>query len=258
LAALLLGYVMLRWFKSTKTDEAIRAAASKIIEPLAFAIAVSETEAEYFRAQNNVPISKFHDGESNVMEIWMGTRLEAISRLWNFGAAKRELIINPETHPRLLDAIIQIRPFLPLREVTGDEIQDSISAICRVYDYLDQLERDLAVPFRSPSGDYPGSISRYASFVLEMQKLYPKWQAFQFALRSNAPLPDIPETIFISLWRDITFRAKMIALCSKLGPSYMATMAALRKKVTEANEDSSPTDSMFVKIRSADDPDRIE
>jgi hypothetical protein len=249
---------MFRWFKSTKTDEAIRAAVSQIIDPLAFGIAVSETAAEYFRAQKNMPISKFHDGESNMMEIWMGTRLEAISRLWNFGAASRELIINPETHPRLLDAIIQIQPFLPLREVTGDEIQDSISAICRVYDYLDQLERDLAVPFRSPSGDYPGSISRYASFVLEMQKLYPKWQAFQFALRSNAPLPDIPETIFISLWRDITFRAKMIALCSKLGPSYMATMAALRKKVTEANEDSSPTDSMFVKILSADDPDRIE
>ena len=89
---------MFRWFKSTKTDEAIRAAVSQIIDPLAFGIAVSETAAEYFRAQKNMPISKFHDGESNVMEIWMGTRLEAISRLWNFGAASRELgseLINP-------------------------------------------------------------------------------------------------------------------------------------------------------------------
>jgi hypothetical protein len=249
---------MLRWFKSAKTDEAVRTAASKIIEPLAFAMTVSEAAAEYFRAQKNMPISKFHDRESNVMEIWSGTRLEAISRLWNFGAAKLELIINPETHPRLLDALIEIRPFLPLREVTGDEIQDSISAICRVYDYLDQLERDLAVPFRSLSEDGPGSISRYASFIFEMQKLHPKWQAFQFALRSKAPLPDIPETIFISLWRDITFRAKMIALCSKLGPSYMATMTALRKKVREANQDSSSSDSMFVKILSADDPNRIQ
>ena len=178
--------------------------------------------------------------------------------MWNFGAAKLELIINPETHPRLLDAIIENQPFLRLREVTGDEIRDSISAICRVYDYLDQLERDLAVPFRSLSEDGPGSISRYASFVLEMQKLQPKWQAFQFALHSKAPLPDIPETIFISLWRDITFRAKMIALCSQLGPSYMATMAALRKKVREVNEDSGSTDSMFVKILSADDPNQIQ
>lgn len=248
---------MLKWFKSTKTDAAIRAATGQIIEPLAFAIAVSEAAAEYFRVQKNMPISKF-GLPSNVMEIWIGTRLEAISRLWNFGAAKLELIINPQTHPRLLDAIIEIRPFLPLREVTGDEIQDSISAICRVYDYLDQLERDLAVPIRLPSESGPGSISRYASFVLEMQKLYPKWQAFQFALRTQAPLPDIPETIFISLWRDITFRAKMIALCSVLGPYYMPTMTALRKKVTDANEDSGSTDSMFVKILSADDPDRIQ
>jgi hypothetical protein len=248
---------MLRWFKSTKTDKGLRAA-SKIIDQLAFAIAVSESAAEYFCAQSNMPISKFRDRESSVMEIWIGTRLEAISRLWNFGAAKPELIINPETHPRLLDAIIEIRPFLPLREVTGDEIQDSISSICRVYDYLDQLDRDLAVPFGSLLDDVPGSISRYASFVLEMQKLHPKWQAFQFALRSKATLPDIPETIFISLWRDITFRAKMIALCSQLGPSYMATMAALRKKVTEANEEASSMDSMFVKILSADDPNRIQ
>jgi hypothetical protein len=248
---------MLGWFKSKSADGAIRATASQFIKPLAFAIAVSETAAEYFRAQKKMPISKFGLPESNVMGIWSGTRLEAISRLWNFGAAKLELIIDPQTHPRLIDAIIEIRPFLPLREVTGDEIQDSISAICRVYDYLDQLERDLAVPIRLPSESGPGSISRYACFVLEMQKLYPKWQAFQFALRSQAPLPDIPETIFISLWRDITFRAKMIALCSILGPNYMPTMTALRKKVTDANEDSSSTDSMFVKILSADDPDRI-
>src|SRR5258708_35877727 len=70
-------------------------------------------------------------------------------------------------------------------------------------------------------------------------------------------IPDIPETIFNSLWRDITFRAKMIALCSKFGPSYMATMAALRKKVMEVNEDLSPIDSMFVKIIFADYLGRI-
>ncbi len=50
----------------------------------------------------------------------------------------------------------------------------------------------------------------------------------------------------------------MIALCSKFGPSYMATMAALRKKVMEVNEDLSPIDSMFVKILCADDPGRIQ
>jgi hypothetical protein len=115
---------MVGWFRNTKTDEAIRATVSQIIDPLALGLAVSEAAAEYFRAQKNMPISKFHDGESNVMDIWKGTRLEAISRLWNFGAAKLELIINPETHPKLLDAIIQIQPFPPLREVTGDEIQD--------------------------------------------------------------------------------------------------------------------------------------
>ncbi len=45
---------------------------------------------------------------------------------------------------------------------------------------------------------------------------------------------------------------------SKFGPSYIATMAALRKKVMEVNEDLSPIDSMFVKILCADDPGRIQ
>jgi hypothetical protein len=36
--------------------------------------------------------------------------------------------------------------FFTKREVTGDEIKDSISAILLAYDYLDQLEDELAVP----------------------------------------------------------------------------------------------------------------
>jgi hypothetical protein len=244
-------------FKNKNLEEEIaNSRVGKMFDYLALAAAVSKVVREYFETQKNIPISKAEG--SSVMEVWIGTRLEAISQLWNFGAANVELVVDPTKHPKLLDAIIARRPFLPDREPTADEIKDTISAICKVYDYLDQLEHDLAVPAHSLLKHGPGSISRYASFVLTMEKLHPKWQAFTFALTSKVSLPEQPETIFVLLWRDITFRAKMIALCSQLGPSYMAQIAALRKLVHEANEKSTSSDNLFVKILSADDPDKIQ
>jgi hypothetical protein len=232
-----------------------------MLDQLALAVAVSEVASEYLRANKNLPICK--DRDTTVLDMWIGTRLEAISLLWNCGAANIELIISPSTHPQLLDVIIKRNPFLPSLQPIGDEVEDTMSAIARVYDYLDRLERDVAVPFRSIFQDGLGSISKYASFVLEMQKLQVKWQAFEYAVQHKAALPDQPETIFMPLWRDVTFKAKMISLCGMLGPYYMAMQAHLRNL---AREDQGPVpaqyslnslDNTFVKILFADDPDQI-
>jgi hypothetical protein len=244
--------MMFGWSKNKSRQEVTQ----NSLDHLSRAVAVSEIAREYFQTQKQIPIAKAEG--SSIMEVWHGTRLEAISQLWNFGAVNVELVIDPTKHPKLLDAIIARYLFLPDPEPTGDEIKDKISAICKIYDYLNQLEHDLAVPSHSVRGHGPGSISRYASFVLEMHKLHPKWQAFIFALTSKAQLPDQPETIFVPLWRDVTFRAKMIAVCSRFGPHYMAQMAAVRKLIHEGNEQSTSTDSMFAKILAADDPDKVQ
>jgi hypothetical protein len=253
---------MFRWFKRKAIERIIRdSGAGKMLDQLAFAVAVSEVASEYIRTNKNLPICKARD--TNVKDMWIGTRLEAISLLWNCGAANIELITSPTKHPQLLDDIIKRNPFLPSLQPIGDEIEDTMSAIARVYDYLDRLERDVAVPFHSIIQDGLGSISKYASFVLEMQKLLVKWQAFEYAVHHNAARPDQPETIFMPLWRDVTFKAKMISLCGVFGPSYMAMQAHLRnlarvdQRPVHAQYSLNSLDNTFVKILFADDPDQI-
>lgn len=67
------------------------------------------------------------------------------------------------------------------------------------------------------------------------------------------------------------FRSKLIAVCGRFGPDYMANIAALRKlasdpahlaKLTEAQRNTEADngialDNMIVRVLSADDPDQI-
>jgi hypothetical protein len=97
---------MFGWFKSSKVEKTFfESHAGKMLDQMAVAVAVSETAAEYFLNYKNRPICK--DSDADLLEMWRGTRLEAISRLWNFGAANIELIISPIKHPQLLDSIIK-------------------------------------------------------------------------------------------------------------------------------------------------------
>jgi hypothetical protein len=64
-------------------------------------------------------------------------------------------------------------------------------------------------------------------------------------------------TVFVTLWRDVTYRSKVIALCGRLGPHYLAKFAALKKKVAEeANESTKGLNALIIKILMADDPER--
>lgn len=63
--------------------------------------------------------------------------------------------------------------------------------------------------------------------------------------------------MFVTLWRDVTYRSKIIALCGGLGPHYLANFAALKKKVLEANESTKGLDDLIIKILTADDPERL-
>jgi hypothetical protein len=63
--------------------------------------------------------------------------------------------------------------------------------------------------------------------------------------------------VFVTLWRNVTHRSKIIALCARLGPHYLANFAALKKTVAEANESTAGLDDLIVKILVADDPERL-
>ena len=243
----------------------------------AFAAAVFRVVKEYLANEKNLPISR--DENTTVIDRWIGTRLEAISQLQNFGAVKLELITDPNKHPLLLESLVHEAgnsmsvAFFSPRKATGDAIKDAISAILNVYDYLNGLEVELAIPFRFQLRESVsnGSVLRYSGLVLEMQRLLLKWQAFQIATEwKNAPAgvvrPEQPETIFMRLWRDVTFRTKMIAICSRWGPNYLASFAAACKLAADRDRLEGRYDELaaveahdrFVKILSADDPDGLQ
>ena len=241
-------------FRKSKLEKAIAEShVGKSLDQLALAAVVSRAMSDYFRANKIMPIIRNND--ASVLELWNGTRLEAISKLWNFESPKLDLIIDPTQHPKLLNTIIESGLIFRPHSATGNEEKDSISAILQVYDYLDQLETEVSA---RRSMDPLDSDSKYASFIIEMRKLHIKWQGFSFALATKAHLPKQPDTMFAAVWRDITFRAKMIALCKRFGTSYMAVHAAGRKLVMEEQSDLSAVDNLWVKILSADDPDDVQ
>jgi hypothetical protein len=118
-------------------------------------------------------------------------------------------------------------------------MEDSISAMLRVYVYLSELEEKVGVPqVRTiESIESNPSYVTYGSLVTEMRKLHVKCQGFGLALSTKSDLPVQPETIFEVVWRDVTFKSKIIALCGKLGPHYLATILAVRNEILEENKD---------------------
>jgi hypothetical protein len=227
-----------------------------MIGQMALAVAVAESASEYHQSQAIRPIIR--DEKAGVVEVWSGTRLEAISKLWGFGAANLDLLIDPTKHPALLERfIVESSSFLSFSPPCGDEIKDTLSAMLRVYDYIAELENEVGVPHRQIIKENPTYVSIYGSLVVDMRSLLLRWRGFRYALDSKIALPEQPKTIFEIIWKDVTHRSKLIALCGKLGPYYMATVLTLRDRIQEAGQSSDEFDDLIVKVLSVDDPDQL-
>lgn len=229
----------------------------KMLDQVALATAIAQVTGDYVRSRNGVSILK-EEGAS-VVEMWSGVRLEAISQLWGPGPIAHELIIDPAKHPKLLDAFIErSNSYLHVSKSPQNEISGTISAILRIYDVLAQMEFDVCSPYLQTDKQGKGYVAPYAGLIEEMRKLHIKWQGFMYAVHTKADfLPPVPDTIFVALWRDVTYRSKIIALCGCLGPHYLANFAALKQKVAEANESTRGLDDLIIKILTADDPERL-
>lgn len=225
-----------------------------MIDQLATATAVAEVMAQYFSTNPPVPICR--DANASVLAMWRGTRFEAISKLWNYGSANLELIIDPTKHPKLIYKILdKSTAFLDVHEPSQDETSDTISAILRVYQYLSELQHSVGYAHFQVSKESPANVTPYANFIIQMRKLYAEWEIFRFAVRAGVALPRQPDTVFLVIWRDVTAMSKTIACCGRFGPHYMATYETVREKLKDNPDDLKKTDESFVGILSLDDPD---
>jgi hypothetical protein len=246
-----------RFRKKSAVQEALAdSPVGKMVDQVALAVAVAESVGEYVRSRNGVPI--IGDKDASVIEIWRGVRFEVISELWRH-SVPLECLIDPTQHPKLLNAIIERSKSLLLNPVdpTGDEIKDTISAILRIYDRLDKLDSEVRSPYLQISRDSLGVewVAPYAGFVVEMRKLHLKWQGYDWAIRTKSDLPPQPDIVFVALWRDVTYRSKIIALCAQWGPYYLGTFAAVVDLVKKRGESTAGLDNGMVRILAADDPD---
>jgi hypothetical protein len=119
------------------------------------------------------------------------------------------------------------------------------------------MDFDICSPYLQTSKESPGYVSRYAGLVAEMRKLHIKWQGFMYSINTKAKyMPLVPDTVFTVLWRDVTYRSKTIALCARLGPSYLANFAGFKQVVAKGGESTTGLDDLIVRILSAEDPDK--
>jgi hypothetical protein len=245
-------------FRQKRKVEAIaQTPMCKMLDQVALATAVAQTTGDYVQSRNGISILK--DEDASIVEMWSGVRLEAFSQLWGQGPISLELIIDPAKHPKLLDAFIErSNSYLYVSKSPPNETIGTISAILRIYDVLAQMEFDVCSPYLQTDKQSKGYVAPYAGLVEEMRKLHIKWQGFTYAIKTKSDfLPPVPDTIFVTLWQNVTYRSKIIALCGRLGPHYLANFAALKQKVAEANESTKGLDDLIVKILTADDPERL-
>lgn len=249
---------MFETFRRKKFIQAVaESPIGKMLDQVALATAVAEMTGQYVRSRGGVSIVK--DDNASVVETWSGIRLEAISQLWGPGPISHELIIDPAKHPQLLDTFIErSKSYLHVKKSPHDAMDATISAMLRIYDVLSEMDFDVCSPYLQVGKENPGYVPRYAGLVEEMRKLHVKWQGFIYAVHTKADfLPPVPDTVFVTLWRNVTYRSKVIALCARLGPSYLANFAALKEVVSKGNESTAGLDNLIVKILTADDPERL-
>jgi hypothetical protein len=223
----------------------------KMVDQVALAVAVSEAVGEHVRARNGRSV--VNDENASVQEIWNGVRLEVMSELWR-NSIPLGLLMTPSEHPKLLDAIIKRSEscFWPM-EPKGDEVADTISAMLRIYDRLAKLDHDVGSPYFRVDKEI---LPPYGGFFEEMMKLHLKWQGFFWAIKTKSDFqPPVPDTVFVVLWRHVTYRSKMIALCARFGPSYLAQFAAAKELVVKRGGSVADLDDPIVRILTADDPD---
>jgi hypothetical protein len=239
--------------KNAAQEVLANAPVGKMLDQVALAVAVSESVGEHVRARNGRSV--VNDENASVQEIWNGVRLEVISELWR-NSIPLDLLIDPAKHPKLLDAIIKRSEscFWPM-EPKGDEIADTISAILRIYDRLAKLDHDVCSPYFWADKEI---LPPYGGFFEEMMKLHLKWQGFIWAIKKKSDFqPPVPDTVFVVLWRHVTYRSKMIALCARFGPTYLAQFAASKELVVKRGESVDGLDDLMVRILTADDPDHL-
>ena len=265
--------VMFNWFKKKKTPrtDEVPPIFKQFIEPMALATALAETIADYVRAVDSgkVSVPAYERKGDNVVGIWGDTRLEALRCLWGYGASDAMLLADYRQQKKLLDDFFEGKPQYEFpHHPSGEAIHDTLQALFQVYLFLGKAGTAVADKETDSTSLELANKSIFSDFEEKASKLRVLWNGFESAPANSSELPEMPSTLLDLLYKDVTKKAKGIALSAQFGPNYESNMQYLVKRVEkdikEQGDSEQKTKEKIEKIQNtmrslleADDPDHV-
>lgn len=255
--------------KRTRQSGAIRPILQQSLEPMALATALAETISEYVKAVNNGDTASpaYQRKEGNVVAIWSDTRLEALHHLWDYGASDASLLADHHQQKNLLDAFFEKKPqYQYPHQPSGDRVHDTLQALFQVYLFLSKAGSAVADNETDSRSLKRANKTIFSDFEQQAKTLWAQWISFEQANHSSGDLPPMPSTLLELLYKDVTRKAKTIALSARFGPDYEAGMNYLVHVVQKdlkaqgesedsINEQTEQIRSTMKQVLAADDPD---
>lgn len=264
---------MLKWFKKEggSRSDALPPHLESFLKPMALATAIAEIVGAYAKSVQRGEVSSpaYRRKDASAVEVWRDTRLEALRHLWGYGASDAMLLADPRQQEALLGAFFKNKPHLEFpHQPSGDPVRDTLQALFQVYEFLGKAGSAVADSATDRLSLSQRRKTIFSEFEDQAKSLLELWAVFMQAIRGSGELPATPPTLFEVLFRDVTSKAKTIALSARFGPDYRAGMAyivtAIQKQLKDRGESPSNIEKKMHEVQSlmqavlaADDPDHL-
>jgi hypothetical protein len=264
---------MFGWFKKKPSARAnvIPDVIKQMMEPMALATALAETISEYFKAVEKGKVSSpaYQRKGDSVVGIWTDTRLEALRHLWGYGASDAMLLADHRQQTRLLNAFFEKKPQLEYpRHPSHEPIHDTLQAVFQVYLFLNNAGSVVGDKETDRLTLKLVNKTIFDDFEQQAKVLWSQWIDFEQAVHGSSALPSMPATLLEVLYKDVTKKAKTIALSGQFGPNYQSGINYLvevaRDQLRKQGESEESIDkqvqqilSTTQKVLEAHDPDHL-
>lgn len=176
----------------------------------------------------------------NVLEVWTFTRIEAFLPFLISEHSNIIILGDFSKQKKILKTWFDKKPHLAFpHAVTDNEIEETIKSIFNIYIGLAKVVEEVGADEISIGGEL------FNNFNEKMKELKKLWDIDENL--TNLPL------IFDLLFEDITYKTKVIALCSIFGPDYEnmidTLMQNMTKELQEQGESTEKIKQSMAKIR---------
>jgi hypothetical protein len=236
-------------------------------EATALAVAIAEVAREYIRDRDArriiVPAISRGIEQSNISDVWEHTRIEAMLPLFRHGAANLSLLADMSKQKELFDMFVDERPHLKYPHVANnDPLHDTLQAAFQALVYLRERADDAGARF----GHEKGFLNLFEHTCAFTHLEWCSYAAGSEAARTY--LPEMPALMFEILWKEVTRRAKEVAVAWMFGSSFedamqrdlayfRSQMAKQRLPADEIEKEITAIAAQFDRLRTAQEPEQL-